>query len=337
MARPLQPRGRDPSLRRRLRAGRGLVARRDRGTLEPRLLPPRDAGPVRGGVALLPRHLGCAQEPEREHGRPDRPRYDGGLGIQRRRHVPPVPRGLPRGQGDLLRHRRGDHRPHPPGEVLRGARAGPGRRCDPQADGPRAADRPRPAGRPRGRGARGARAGGRGRGRPAGGTDSGRRHDRRGVLRDRRVDDHGRVDPGGQARRGPGHWGDDQQVGPPEGPRDPGRGRYDAQSNHQTRRGRASRPRADPTPRRSRRLRVRPRGHRNRGPDVPLLEDRHRRIDRPRPRLLHRGADHRLPVRPRHRDARGDHGRDRQRRGERPPHQGRRISGEGAPSHNRRL
>src|SRR5438034_6841173 len=58
MACPLQPRGRDPPLRRRLRAGRGLVARRDRGTLEPHLLPPRDAGPVRGGVALLPRHLG---------------------------------------------------------------------------------------------------------------------------------------------------------------------------------------------------------------------------------------------------------------------------------------
>src|SRR5881396_1555746 len=56
-----------------------------------------------------------------------------------------------------------------------------------------APDRPRPAGRPRGRGARGARAGGRGRGRPARGTDSGRWHDRRGLLRDRRVDDHGRV------------------------------------------------------------------------------------------------------------------------------------------------
>src|SRR5206468_10781845 len=46
MARPLQPRGRNPPFRRRFRAGRGLVARRDRGTLEPRLLPPGDAGPV---------------------------------------------------------------------------------------------------------------------------------------------------------------------------------------------------------------------------------------------------------------------------------------------------
>ena len=178
MARLLQPRGRDPPLRGRLRAERRLVARRDGGTLEPRVLCPRHAGPVRRGMAFLPRHMGRIQEPQREHGRPDCPRHVRGLGLQRRRHVPPVPRGPARGQGDLLRHRCGDPRPHPPGEVLRGARAGPGRRCDPQADGPRAADRPRPAGGPRGRGARGARAGGRGRGRPARGTDSGRRHDR---------------------------------------------------------------------------------------------------------------------------------------------------------------
>ncbi len=60
-------------------------------------------------------------------------------------------------------------------------------------------------------------------------------------------------------------------------------------------------------------------------------------VDRPVPRLLHRGPDHRLSVRARHRDPGGDHGGHRKRGGERPPHQGRRVPREGAQADDGRL
>ncbi|MFN8424135.1 MAG: hypothetical protein U0470_12415 [Anaerolineae bacterium] len=108
---------------------------------------PGDADPVLGRLGLLPQRIRrpAALHGEHEHARGAR--HDGGVRVQRggdrrpragRRH--PAGGVRPRHARPLLRYVDDGHRPHPAGQVARGARQGAHQRGDPPPDRPAGQD-----------------------------------------------------------------------------------------------------------------------------------------------------------------------------------------------------
>ena len=218
----------------------------------------------------------------------------------------------------LLRGRRGHRHARPARAGARAPRPREDFRRDPRAARPRAGDGARRARGERGR--RPARRGDEGR-RPARAPrrpgSGGRRRDG-GRERRRRVDALGRADAGREIARGEGHRRDPERRRElPHARRARGDG-HGARADRRPRRRGAAQPRPRPAPRGPRRGHLRAGGRRGGGGHRARLGLLRAGAAAPaRARERRGGPHHRVPVRPRPRDADVRHGRDRTRREER--------------------